>query len=693
MRSADGARLYLADEDHKALRILTLPLGEAPKSSAASEPAPTAARSASASSSAAVKPPPAKKPFDPMAPPPPIQMPASPPAAKQVEVALPGAPANVLPLDGRVLVTIRDLGLLIVLSERADGTLTEESRIEIAKDAWGIAVDKQEKIAIVSSAWTHTLTGIDLSTLKVLWTVSVAREPRGVVIHPDGKRAYVSHLTSGDLTRIDGIDTKDAKASVVKFPAAPNRAPQGFALDASLGYALVLDDDGNRLLAARQALGGLGERVWGGLPTVDVLQTADDTPLLSPRAPNKPIRSTPMFDELKEQIFSNAEEKYRQHLVTGPTQESTRFVQPRAMVVAHASKTVWLASEGADTVVELRTHSAAPLERPVREVGVGAQFQDPKLIDAIPAHCGAPTGLALSEDEQTLYVFCRSTYDVATVSLKKDAKVAIAIVRVAEDPLGEAGSRGRRLFYEARDGYSSGGMGCAGCHPDGRDDGHVWHEVVVNGGEGSRMFLAHQNLGEKTKVGKLGYARQTPMLAGRVDSSGPFGWHAQDANITERLADGFALHRWTGDGQSNKVDVKHWLTGERANALSLFLRKGLVSPPPLGRPLSAIEQQGKKVFESDGAQCSTCHVPTSDLTNRATYDVGMGTAPPGFEDDVEARFKTPSLLFVSGTAPYFHDGSAATLTLLINDNRDRMGKTSQLSQAERDALIAYLETL
>ena len=265
-------------------------------------------------------------------------------------------------------------------------------------------------------------------------------------------------------------------------------------------------------------------------------------------------------------------------------------------------------------------------------------------------------------------------------------------MRLAEDPLAEAGSRGRRLFYEGRDQYSSGGVGCAGCHPDGRDDGHVWHEVLVEDGKGSRMFLAHQNLADKTNGGKLGFARQTPMLAGRMQSNGPFGWHAQDANITERLADGFGLHRWTSKGQTNKVDAKHWLTGERANALGLFLRKGLVTPPALGRDLNEVEQQGKKVFESEAAQCSTCHAPASEFTTRATYDLQL-PAPPGFEDDEEKLFKTPSLLFVGGTAPYFHDGSAKTLSEVVNDKRDRMGKTSQLSQADRDALVAYLETL
>ncbi len=45
------------------------------------------------------------------------------------------------------------------------------------------------------------------------------------------------------------------------------------------------------------------------------------------------------------------------------------------------------------------------------------------------------------------------------------------------------------------------------------------------------------------------------------------------------------------------------------------------------------------------------------------------------------------------TAPYLHNGEAATLAMLLEVNHDRMGATSQLSPDEREALVAYLESL
>lgn len=704
MRSADGQRLYLADEDHNIVRILPLPFGDEPKPiapassasasasaapSASAPPRASASASASASVSVAAKPPPPGT-----IPPIPV-----PPSAKQIEYFAPGPPAQVIPIDGYVLVTIRNPGMLLVLQEKPDHSLEESARIPIAPDAWGIALTPDEKIALVTSAWTHTVTAINLAEKKVLWTLDVAREPRGVVIHPDGKRAYISHLTSGELTRIDNIADASAKASSIAFPAAPQRAPQGTTLGGSLGYALVIDDAGNRLLAARHALGALGENNWYGSSTVDVLQMENDKPLLGPRIPSKLIKSTPAFDETKQLFTSFFAERnpndYRLKQVSAPVLPNRQAGQPRALAIARKTNAVWLASEGGDAVFEMPLHAGAPLEVAKRRIIVGSHQEDPRIVTpyhqgGIAGHCGAPTGLALNEAETLLYVFCRSTYDIATMRIA-DKDPVVMVARVATDPIDEAGSRGRRIFYSGTDPVSADDLGCAGCHPEGRDDGQVWHEVVAmkDDWRNTPVFMATQNMADKTNAGRLGYPRQTPMLAGRVKANGPYGWHAQSENITDRLAEGFARHRW-----SHQVsDPKSWWVGERSYALQIFLRKGLVTPPKIERPLTDEEMRGKKVFESDATQCARCHVPASDFSDRTAYEFNKLNPPAGFEEEADNKFKTPSLLFVSGTPPYYHDGHVSTLDAVVMQNNDRMGKTNQLSAADKAALIAYLKTL
>ena len=56
-------------------------------------------------------------------------------------------------------------------------------------------------------------------------------------------------------------------------------------------------------------------------------------------------------------------------------------------------------------------------------------------------------------------------------------------------------------------------------------------------------------------------------------------------------------------------------------------------------------------------------------------------------------FNTPSLRGLFYTAPYLHDGSAATLRDVLTQTATTMGRTDHLSDEELDALVAYLLTL
>ena len=66
------------------------------------------------------------------------------------------------------------------------------------------------------------------------------------------------------------------------------------------------------------------------------------------------------------------------------------------------------------------------------------------------------------------------------------APLGLPPVQIPPDnpPTTETIALGRRLFYDAEEPVVSGGLACAGCHPDGRDDGHVWHEAKINTAEG-----------------------------------------------------------------------------------------------------------------------------------------------------------------------------------------------------------------
>ncbi|MFS8066744.1 MAG: hypothetical protein ACMG6S_10265, partial [Byssovorax sp.] len=595
----------------------------------------------------------------------------------------------------RVLVTVRDPGLLMVFS--AGSAPKELGRVALPYDAWGLAVSPDAKVAYVTSAWSHKLTRIDLVALRVVWSVDVAREPRGVTVTADGSRVYVSHLIGADLTRIDVAG--DPKVERVALPADPLRTLAGDkTVSASLGYATILSPDGHRLFTARHALGALWS--WQGNTTVDVLSTVTGEPVAATRGgkPHGQVTS----EELKN---GRSWADHAGAFAVG----AGDFIQPRAMVYRRKTHHLLVASEGQALLAELDALSAAPGVIVNRRYRLGGLAPEEPTKIQIPPHCGAPTGVALSIDEDIAWVYCRTTDNVVAVRLTPDGARGVpretsflanaawhkklspwgpfAYARLAVPEARESLALGRRLFFDAEEPVVSGQMGCAGCHPDGRDDGHVWREATTQYPSGAH-FRAGPSLAVLLEErDPYGVARQTPMLAGRVNAMGPYGWHAESATLVDRIKAGFQLHRnnqHLTDGATMRM---------RAEPLAEFLRTGLVPPPRDARDLDPEEQKGKAIFASTKTRCVTCHVPASELTDRSTTPLRGFRAPRYFDEDPRRDYKVPSLYYVGSTAPYYHDGSEATLEDLVEHNQDRMGRTSHLSKEERAELVAYLKTL
>lgn len=128
--------------------------------------------------------------------------------------------------------------------------------------------------------------------------------------------------------------------------------------------------------------------------------------------------------------------------------------------------------------------------------------------------------------------------------------------------------------------------------------------------------------------------------------------------------------------------------------------------------MSAEAQHGFKVFSAKG--CTNCHQPPL-FTDVSYHNVGIGSAAldggeggdKGRTDATkdaadEGKFKTPTLRDVAKTAPYFHDGSAATLDDAIkvmasggvkNAKLDPTLKPQTVSEKDRADLKAFLEAL
>ncbi len=129
--------------------------------------------------------------------------------------------------------------------------------------------------------------------------------------------------------------------------------------------------------------------------------------------------------------------------------------------------------------------------------------------------------------------------------------------------------------------------------------------------------------------------------------------------------------------------------------------------------LSAEAIQGFRLF---GRHCVTCHLITPEgalFSDGLFHNIGIGVSAEGeltdlgrYEQSKEAddkgAFKTPSLRNVAKTAPYMHNGSLKNLREVLdyyvgggnsNEHMDQRIKPLELSGKDKEALIAFLESL
>jgi cytochrome c peroxidase len=120
---------------------------------------------------------------------------------------------------------------------------------------------------------------------------------------------------------------------------------------------------------------------------------------------------------------------------------------------------------------------------------------------------------------------------------------------------------------------------------------------------------------------------------------------------------------------------------------------------------------GQAIFTGK-AKCALCHAPPTYF-DTLFHNVGVGYEADGAAADVgrskvtndpkdTGAFKTPGLRSVTKTAPYFHDGSAATLEDAVkfmlnggrkNANLDPKLTPVKLSEKELKQLMAFIKSL
>lgn len=542
---------------------------------------------------------------------------------------LDGAPRQLLVLpDGRVAATLSDGTRIAVLEPAPEPSvpLAPLCTREVAAEPWGVALSPDDRTLVVTSGWGAALTAFDAATFAVKRVVALPRDPRGVLVD-DRNVAFVSHLVGATMSAVD-LDA-DGATSTIDL-GVHKSTPRAELAD------MMITRTGSQAYAVAMMRGGPAE---AGVQRILVPMVSVD--------PGDPERRSsvyygPPFDGVPKQtpivsVVDPATEKPMSRYLLGTTEAQTarECLLPRAAAFRPGPATLLVACYGIDALVELDALAADPFRAPRR------RFEVPP----------GPEGVAVDEDGERAVVFSQMGAAVSVIPLGGRARERVTIpLDYHPDPALAAAAHGRQLFYRTDDARISGdGIACSSCHVDGREDGLTW----------------------TTPMGP----RQTPMLAGRLRETAPYGWEGDRSTLQDYIAN--TVTRLGGSGLSN----------DETGAIAQFLL-AMPSPPPRAVPPAERAQieRGRDLFEADGTGCASCHV------GPASTDATAHGITPNARDD-RATFDTPSLRFVRGTAPYFHDGRYPTLEALLADPGTGMGHAAGLPSLDRAALAAYLRSL
>jgi DNA-binding beta-propeller fold protein YncE len=570
---------------------------------------------------------------------------------------LAGSPSQVLVLaDGRVAVALRDKNRVEILEPTSDLDAALEGRcsVKTAVEPVGLTVTPNDKTLLVTSGFGKKLTAYNAATMKKRFDKELPREPRDVVVDDDGQRAFVAHVVGG---MVSVVDLKDRHEEAREIDL---RVPKGFSgskqLQASCqGFALaksIRPDEGPVMTNEVPEVATPAPKAAPALPKGRIF---------APRVtidPGEPSQRSSgyggsLFARIESPIVSVIDAAAERNLTSALLETSVSRHQvargecllPRSARLSASSGGLLVACVGTDALVEMdpRGNDPARLERRRWKVPSG------------------PTGVAVDDGHATAVVWSQFDRQLAIIDLASDTPTtAVEVVsapRLAKGRLSDDAAWGRKLFHKTDDTrISRDGRACASCHPDGREDALTW----------------------STPVGP----RQTLMLAGRLNGTGPFSWLGAHESIEIHLHNTFERLGGTGLPESHDSRV------DEMDALVAYLHA--MPAPSFGDSDAedpSLVAAGKKLFHSSEVGCSSCHTAGRG-TDGERHDLGSVAA-----GDSDPKFDTPTLRFVAGTAPYFHDGRYPTLLELLTSTDAQMGHTMQLSRTQALALGAYLETL
>ena len=567
------------------------------------------------------------------------------------------------------------------------GSGAKLSEVPVGAAPWALAQAPLTREIWVANKADASLSVIDFATRQVVRThlLPAGSQPHGLVFAPQSNDLYVVLEATGQLVRVNAVTGAVAASASVgvrprhvavtangqtlyvsRFITPPLPGESTLTVDTSTSGGEVLEIERSTLQVTNtivlfhvdrpvSEIRGPGLPNYLGAPVVSpdgatvYVPSKQDNILAGSQRGGEPGALT--FDQSVRAVTSLVD------IASALEVSADRIDHDNAGLATGAAMT----SDGDYLLVALETS---------REVAVISTNGNSQLM-RIPVG-RAPQGVALSANGHELAVhnFMDRTiglYDLGTLIDDGTPNVSeIAVTgTVAIETLSAQVLNGKQLFYDAaddrlaRDNY----MSCASCHNEGDSDGRVWDFGQF--GEGLRNTIA---------------------LQGKGVGHGLIHWSANFDEIQdfENQIRSFAL----GTGLMSAADFAETSellgtpkAGRSADldALAAYLASltSLANNPNRSGSLSPDAQIGRSLAIANG--CAVCHSGSS-FTDSATGPLhDIGTLSPSSGASL-AGIDTPTLLSLWNTAPYLHNGSAATIAEAIAAHAGNNLTSTQIGQ-------------
>jgi len=536
--------------------------------------------------------------------------------------------------DGKDLYVGAFTGQQIIVFNVAKGKVANTIPLPDAPTGLALAPDGKRLYATAGQVQV-----IDLKSRSVTAAIPAGYEPMAPVVSPDGALLYVCNKFNNDVSVIDlATQTEVERIPVVREPVAAALTPDGKLLVVAnllpagpsdgdfISCAVSLVDTASRTVVATVALPNGSTGLQGVCVSPDGAYAYITHILGRYHLPTTQLERGWMNTNALSVI--NVAERKRLNTVL---LDDVDAGAANPWGVACSADGTYLCVTHAGTH-EISVIDRAALHDKLAKVAAGEKVSEvssnPEDVPndlsflvgirrRLKLDGNGPRGLAVIGSNAYAAEYFTGTLGI--VPINPDVAPKAQSIALGSEPKLSIARKGEMFFHDATLCFQQ-WQSCSSCHPDVRVDGLNWD-------------LLNDGMGNPKNVRSLLLAHQTPpamSLGVRADAE-----TAVRAGIRHIQ---FAVR-----------------PEEDAEAIDAFLKNLKPQPSPYlvdGKPGPAAER-GKAVFEQAG--CAGCH-PGPLYTDLKQYDIGTGK-----DREAGKTFDTPTLVEVWRTAPYLHDGRAATI--------------------------------